>query len=142
MSLNTSIKWIHPTNFDGNYSTGPGFRKVILHLTGICTTIGANYDEDSVIKLDISELRTPTGAVCTRTVVEKIKWTVDGFKNASLYWDRSPNDIIAVLPAGHGKSHGDLVDNCDGGGSGNIVLSTIGAMDGAAYDITISIRLK
>jgi hypothetical protein len=142
MALTAKIQYIHPTNWDGNIPVNGGWKKVILHLTAICSLIGANDEETDVVKLDLSELRKIDGTVPTRTSIEKIEWSMSGFNNVKLSWDRAPENTIAVL-AGHGKIKTAIVDQSEEGDkTGDVLLTTFGAAAGSVYDITITIRLK
>ena len=143
MALVSKVTWIHPQNFDGNVPTaGPGFKKVILLLTGICTVSGVNTDEEDVVKLDISELLKTDRTAPTRTSIEWAKWSILGFNNVKLSWDRSPSETALVM-SGLGKIYGPLVDPGEAGDrTGDILLSTYGSAVGATYSIEIAIKLK
>jgi hypothetical protein len=96
-------------------------------------------------KLDISTLTGLTKGPVLYTVIEEIKWDVQGFSSVRLYWDHDTDDEIAVL-SGQGlvsyHDIGGLVDPRSTGGTGDILLSTAGTTAGSSYDITIVFRLK
>lgn len=101
--------------------------------------------ESAVVKLDISTLRGLTGAECIYTVVEEIKWDVQGFSSVRLWWDHTTDDEIAVMSGTGIVSYADvggLKDPRSAGGTGDILLSTTGTTAGSSYDITIIVRLK
>lgn len=142
MALTANIAWLHPQNWDGNPPLTGGWRKVILHLTGICNATGVNTDESDVIKLDISELRKLDGTAPTRTVIESAEWNIGGFDNIKLSWDRAPENTILVMSR-HGKIEYAIVDpGEEGDRTGDLLISTVGAAVGAVYDITLCVRLK
>jgi hypothetical protein len=142
MADTVETKWIYPANWDGNqYEPGekiPGYRKVIIQLTGLSVGTG----ETNVKKLDISELRTANGDICTRTVVEKIEYEVSGM-NVLLTWDRAAPAVIARL-SGTGCIEEDRVDPSDGVGdkTGDILLTSTSVTSGDLYRITLHVRLK
>ena len=144
MALIPKITWIHPQNWDGNLpETGPGWKKIILLLTGICTLTGDNIDETDVVKLNISELLNVNRKIPTRTAITKIKGTVSGFRNVKLSWDRAPENDILILPRGRSSIRRIIADpGEEGDRTGDILLSTIGAELGASYSVEIHVRLK
>jgi len=141
MALISKVQWLWPPNYQNNPSSDSGLKKVTLHLTAICSDTGVNTDESNILKLDISELRKVDGVAPTRTAIESIKWSIGGFNNVKLFWDRAPYSIIATM-SGEGKAQ-DIVDESDGtDGTGDLLLTTYGAATGAVYDITVCVRLK
>ncbi len=101
--------------------------------------------ETTVTKLDISTITGLTGGPVLYTVIDEIKWDVQGFSSVRLWWDHTTDDEIAVL-SGQGIVNyhglGGLVDPQTSGGTGDILLSTAGTTAGSSYDITIVFRLK
>jgi len=141
MALISKVQWLWPPNWDGNPTDTGGLKKVTLHLTAICDDTGVNTDESNVIKLDISELRKVDGVAPTRTAIESIKWSIAGFSNVKLFWDRAPYSTIVAM-SGEGKAY-NIVDDSDGtDGTGDILLTSYNAQVGASYDITLTVRLK
>ena len=91
-------------------------------------------------------MRVPDGVNApTRTTIEQIEWSIQGFSSVRLFWDHTADDEIAVL-AGAGfkdyREYGGLVDPASAGGTGDILITTAGAALNATYDITITFRLK
>lgn len=101
--------------------------------------------EAGVVKIDISAFTDSNGKTCTYTAVDRIEYSVSGFNYVVLAWDHTADDEIAVL-SGSGvidvSIDGPLVDPQSAGGTGDIILTTDGAVDGCAYDITIYWRPK
>lgn len=110
------------------------------------TNVSDGTGEAAVIKVDISTLTGPDGvSAATKTVIEQIEWSMQGFTSVRLFWDHTTDDEIVVL-AGSGfkdyREYGGLVDPASTGGTGDILLTTAGAAANATYDITITLRLK
>lgn len=110
------------------------------------TNVSDGTGEAAVVKVDISTLTGPDGvSAATKTVIEQIEWSMQGFTSVRLFWDHTTDDEIVVL-AGSGfkdyREYGGLVDPASTGGTGDILLTTAGAAANATYDITITLRLK
>lgn len=100
--------------------------------------------ETDVTKIDISTFTTPDGRPCTYIIIDKIVFSCDGM-SVRLNWDRTTDDEIATL-AGQGElawmKLGGLVDPRSAGGTGDVLLTTVGHTAGDTYDITICFRCK
>ncbi len=118
-----------------------GKRRHIVHLTNISDGTG----ESGVTKVDISAL-TGFGGTPTYSTIEQIDYQIQGFTSVRLHWDHTTDDLISVLPAGSGCVEfwetGGKVDPRSSGGTGDILLTTVGAVSGATYDIKIIMRPK
>jgi hypothetical protein len=101
--------------------------------------------ESGVAKVDISTLTAASGATATYSKVERIEYSVFGMNYVVLRWDHTTADEIAVL-GGTGvidaSIDGGMVDPRSSGGTGDILLTTDGAVDGSGYDITLYLRMK
>lgn len=119
-----------------------GPRYSIVHLTNISDGTG----ESAVTKVDISTLDLGNGVAPTKTSVKEIQWSIQGFTAVQLYWDHTTDDTIAILAAGNGYSEfgmlGMLNDPGSAGGTGDVLLTTAGAVSGATYDITLVLTLS
>ena len=118
-----------------------GKRRHVVHLTSESDSTG----ESGVVKVDISTLRDARGEQITYTSVERIFGVVNGFDYVKLAWDHTTDDTIAVVSGLFDldfRCYGGLVDPRSAGGTGDIVLTTEGAADGASYDITIELCPK
>ncbi len=114
-----------------------GLTKYAVRLT--CISDGSG--ESGVTKVDISGL---IGAP-TYTAIEETSWDVQGFSSVQLYWDHSSDDIIDVMSGRGARSYKDLgylFDPQSAGGTGDILLSSSGAVAGATYDILLVIQLR
>lgn len=119
-----------------------GTLRRIVRLTNISDGTG----ESGVVKVDSSALTGPDGTTGPKLVIEEIQWSINGFTSVRLHWDADEDDEIAVLGTGNGyfsfKNAGGLVDPQSTGHLEDIKLTTAGAVSGATYDITLSLRLK
>jgi len=110
------------------------------------TNISDGTGESAVLKVDVSALVGPDGTAPTYTAVEEIQWSISGFNSVRLLWDADEDDEIAVLGPGNGYMNftnvGGLVDPKSSGTTGDIFLTTNGAVSGATYDVTLILRLK
>lgn len=117
-----------------------GGKHHIVRLTNISDGTG----ETSVAKVDISTLVKSDGTVPTRTRVKEIFWNIQGFTSIRLYWDHTTDDEIAMLSgSGYLDLHavGGLLDPASTGGTGDILLTTAGAVSGATYTILLVVEL-
>lgn len=118
-----------------------GNRRYTVHLTNESDGTG----ESAVTKVDISTLTDGAGVTASYFTVDLIEYSVWGFNYVTLEWDATANDEIAVL-FGQGVidwvAFGGKTDPQSAGTTGDMVLTTDGAADGAGYDITVHIRPK
>ena len=119
-----------------------GTRKRIVKLTNISDGTG----ESDVVKVDVSALIGPDGTAPTYTAIEEVQWSIQGFTSVRLEWDAATDDEALILAAGNGYMNfanvGGLVDPRAAGTTGDILLTTAGAVSGATYDLTLVVRLK
>jgi hypothetical protein len=118
-----------------------GNRRYTVHLTNESDGTG----ESAVTKVDISTLTDGAGVAATYFTVDLIEYSVWGFDYATLEWDATVNDEIAVL-FGQGVidwvAFGGKTDPQSSGSTGDLVLTTNGGASGSGYDITLHIRPK
>lgn len=116
------------------------------HLVQRYTNESDGTGESGVTKVDISTFQTASRATPTYSTVRRIEWVVAGMNYVVLRWDHDTDDEIAVLPAGSGvidfTQEGGGVDPRSTGGTGDIKLTTDGAVDGASYNIVVHYKLK
>lgn len=119
-----------------------GTRRYIVRLTNISDGTG----ESGVVKVDKSTLVNSNGVEPQALNVESIQSNIQGFSSVRLFWDHTTDDEIDVLPAGSMfrdySQGGVLKDPRSTGGTGDIILTTAGAISGATYDITLSLILS
>lgn len=86
------------------------------------------------------------GVVASRSSVKEIQWSIQGFSSVRLFWDHATNATLAVLAQGNGYAEfgalGMLSDPLVGDGTGDILLTSSGALAGATYDITLVLTLS
>jgi len=101
--------------------------------------------ESAVSKLDISGLVLGDGTTVPSSVsLLSVQYQVTGFNYVTLYWDHTTDDEMVVL-SGNGffDYEGDaLVDPKSAGDTGDVLLTTDGAIDGASYNIILEFRLE
>jgi len=119
-----------------------GTRRYIVRLTNVSDGTG----ESGVTKVDISTLTNGKGIAPTALNLESVQWSIQGFTSVSLFWDHTTDDEIVKLAAGNGyhdfSQAGVLKDPRSAGGTGDILLTTAGAVSGATYTITLSFVLS
>jgi hypothetical protein len=113
-----------------------GQRKIVLQLTCISDGTG----EAAVIKQAVSGLTKAKGDTVTNLRIDEIKWDVQGFTSVRLLWDHTTDDV-AMIMSGKGSASfehvGGLVDPRSTGGTGDLLLTSVGAVSGATYDIVV-----
>ena len=101
--------------------------------------------ESAVTKVDISTLDAMNGSACTYTSILSITGTVSGGGEVYLYWDHTTADEIAYVSGFVNNDYsyeGGLVDPKSSGGTGDLLLTTVGFSSGSGYDLTIRLRKK
>jgi hypothetical protein len=117
-----------------------GKRNLIVRLTNASDGTG----ESAVVKVDKSAYTGPNGREPGRLVVKKIEGTCDGMQ-VRLFWDHDTDDEIAFLGGQFchdWTSSGGLIDPASAGGTGDILLTTVGHTSGDNYCITLHLRKK
>ena len=116
-------------------------RRYAVHLTGISDGTG----ETNVVKVDKSTLTDPSGAEPGRFGIVSVRWNVQNFTYVKVSTDHTTDDTMLVL-TGNGydcfEEYGALYDPNSAGGTGDLLLSTVGPTSGATYDITIELSLS
>jgi len=119
-----------------------GTNRHVIHIQNKSDGTG----ESAVSKLDISGLIGPNGAAPSKVVLEEVNYNIVGFSSVQLFWDHTANDEMVTLPTGSGyldfRSVGGKVDPASAGGTGDVLLTTVGASATSTYDITLAFRLK
>lgn len=139
MADTVDVKYLYPPNLSGSMS-GKGVRRVVVRLTGISDGTG----EIDVVKVDKSTLLGPNGREPTKFAIEEVEWAIQGFDYILLEFDHTSDSTIETLVLAGFKNYrdiGGLVDN-GSGGTGDLILTSVGPTAGASYDISIVLRLK
>lgn len=117
----------------------------VIHLTNVSDGTG----ESAVVKVDKSALLADDGAEPASLDIETVRWAVNGFSNVKILWDHTTDDVGLVLSGnGYDDFRGDgiaaarkgLADPRSAGDTGDVLLTTTGAVSGATYDITLRLR--
>jgi hypothetical protein len=110
--------------------------ELIVHLTGSSDATG----ETDAIKVDKSAF-TVGGVEPTTLRVMAVRWASQGYSSLHLEWDRG-TDVTIMRLSGNGFEdfRPDGKNDSGSGGTGDIVLTTVGAASGATYDITLTLR--
>jgi len=101
--------------------------------------------EAAVIKVDKSVLIGPVGLEPSQLAIERMAWNISGM-SVKIEWEHTTNDIAAIL-SGQGdedyqRNKTALYDPKSTGGTGDLVITTIGHALGDTYDIIIDMKLK
>lgn len=120
-----------------------GGRRYAVHLEGISDGTG----ETNVVKVDLSGLKNFDKQTPASLALMDISFNVEAYTYVVLYWQRDASNIEMVTLKGRGSisyaSYGGLQDpNRGGTGTGNILLSSVGAVSGATYQIDLEFKLK
>jgi len=123
---------------------------VVVHLTCISDGTG----ETGVKKVDIAAIAANVnGKQPAGLRLEQIRWCMQGFAYLKLGWDRTAAQNTLMTPNGSGYDDyrglkhgvrdyaklGGLVDPSEGNADnkGSILLTSVGAVAGATYDVTL-----
>ena len=117
--------------------------RYVLHLTNVSDGTG----ESGVIKVDRSsmEIFGESSAVTPgHMAIERIHGFIYGFTYVQLLWDHTTDDVAATLGPGNFdldfRDYGGRPDPQSAGGTGDLLLTTVGAVASDIYDITIDMR--
>ena len=118
-------------------SKGP--RKAIVALNFISD---GTTGETRVIKVALSSLLLATGVAPTKLAIQEVQWSIQGFTTVRFLWAHDTDNVAVIMAAGNGyRYYGDvgvLPDPGSAGGTGDIVLTSVGAAANATYDIVLS----
>ena len=102
--------------------------------------------ELGITKVDKSTLITADGLEPKALDLLWVNWQVNGFNYIVLEWARIPSDITIEVLSGNGERDyrisGGIRDPISASSTGNILLKTDGAIDGASYDIEMMFKLR
>jgi hypothetical protein len=119
-----------------------GTRRRVVQLLNVSDGTG----ESDVVKVDVSALTGPDGSAPTSVAIEAVEYNVQGFTSVRLEFDATTDDKALLLGTGSGTLDftfaGGIQDPASSGTTGDLLLTTAGAVSGATYDITLFLRLK
>lgn len=114
-----------------------GHRNVIL--SRVCSSDGTG--ESAAVFADISTFSTANGVAPTSLRVDRIDYDIQGFTSISLFFDATTDDEIVRLGPGSGtidfSGIGGKSDPKSSGTTGDILITTVGAVSGDTYTITL-----
>lgn len=120
-------------------ATGPRNHSVVL------TCISDGSGESNVSKIDVSGLKIGDGSTASHITIDAIEWNIQGFTYIKLAWDHTTDDTALVL-SGTGdmcfKKCGGLRDPGSAGGTGDLLLTSVGAGSGDTYTIVLHVSLS
>lgn len=120
--------------------------ELVIHLTNISDGTG----ESAVSKTTKSGLKSTAGTAPASLDIEQVRWAIQGMTYVKLVWDHTTPDT-ALLLSGNGFDDfrgndrafrnairtGGLLDPRSSGLTGDLKLTTVGAISGGTYDITL-----
>ena len=119
-----------------------GNRNIVVNVTG---TFSAADETDTVV-IDKSTLTGPLGVEPGSIRIDEITWSVSPeFDNVLLEWEHTTDDIVDYF-SGQGymdyTPYGGKNDPKSAGGTGDLILTTLGGVAGGSYSLLISCTLK
>ena len=117
-----------------------GPRNRVLLLTCISDGTGG-----AVTVLDKSTLALLDGSEPEGIAIQSVQWTMQGFTYLKLAWDHTADDTALVLGPDRGKlcfrDFGGLTDPASTGGTGDLLLTVVGAASGDSYTLLLHLTL-
>lgn len=125
----------------GSSPSGEATRRVHYTISGISDGVTNLSNE---IVFDTSWFTTVLGESVGRIAIRRLGWSEDGFTSLNLSFDRQPDVIIAQMAGVNYQEFPEyLADPGEGNdGTGNLLLSTVGATTGAVFNIEIDAKIK
>ncbi len=112
-----------------------------VHIT--CESDGTG--ESDVVKIDKSSFTDRNGAEPPLLRIAFVAWSIQGFSRVRLETDHSTDDTMLVMASGAGDRDyehlGGLFDPNSAGGTGDLILTSVGGASGSSYDIDIEVLL-
>ena len=113
----------------------------VVHLTSFRDTA----DETNVVKIDKSTLTNTRDVEPKAIDIMSVRWNIQGFTYVKLSWDHTTDDTAMFL-SGNGYDNfedaGGLRDPRSTGGTGDLLLTSVGGGTTSTYDITLVCRLQ
>jgi len=118
--------------------SGPRNHSVLL------TCVSDGTGESNSVKIDKSTLRLVNGLEPSAINIESVEWNIQGFTYVKLAWDHTADDTALVI-SGTGDmcfKQGALKDPGGAGGTGDLLLTSVGAASAATYTILLNVSLS
>lgn len=110
----------------------------------VLTAISDGTGESGVVKIDKSTLKDALGAEPSTLTIQKLQWTMQGYTYIKLAFDHTADDAAVVI-AGDGcldfTAYGGLKDPASTGGTGDLLLTTVGHASGDSYTIVLDVTI-
>jgi hypothetical protein len=131
----------------GSATATQNAKTYIAHFTNLSDGTG----ETNVIKVDKSTLFSTLGIEPVALDIQRIEFTIQGYKTVKISWDHDTDDTAVVLGTGVGfldftgglyltrdfGHSGGLQDPRSTGGTGDILFTTSAGASGNSYSITL-----
>lgn len=112
----------------------------------VLTNVSDGTGESDVAKVDKSTLVNLNGVEPTKLNLVSVQYAIQGFSSVRLEWDHTTDDMMVVLPAGSGvldfSCYGAYSDPASAGTTGDVLLTTAGAVSGASYTIILELVMS
>ena len=118
---------------------GERARRVHLIVNGISD--GTDNLTDSAV-IDISAYAGPLGEVPQRLAIKRLGWSMSGFTSVNAEFDRGTDVMVAQMSGNDYKEFPSYLTDTATGGTGDLVISTVGATAGAVFSLEIEAKLK
>lgn len=122
------------------FNSDAGTRRYGVHLTGVSDGTG----ESNVVKIDKSTLKDSMGVEPDYLKLASARWMVQGYGYVLFSTDHDTNDTLLICAStgyDNWESSSFLPDPNSAGGTGDLLLTSVGASSGAVYDITLEFVL-
>ena len=115
--------------------------QVLVHMTCISDGTG----ETSVLKVDRSALtlNNLTSTTPSNLPIHSVRWSIQGFSSVRFLWDHTTDDVALTLSGnGYEEFASGIRDPNTSADTvtaaiGDVILTSVGAVSGATYDITL-----
>ncbi len=102
--------------------------------------------ESGVVKVDKSTLVASNGLEPRNLIIDLVEGSIGGFTSVRFDFDHTTDDEALTLAPGpvyvDYRDVGGIRDPLSAGGTGDLLCTTVGAVSGAVYDLTLSLRLQ
>jgi hypothetical protein len=126
-----------------NVLKGSPGESYVVCLTGFSDGTG----ETNVAKVDISGLKMSDGQVPGIVNITEVEWSIQGYSAIKFSWDHTTDDVALYLAKGNGfldfgEEFLELRDPASAGDTGDLLLSSVGAVVNGTYTITLTLNLR
>lgn len=117
-----------------------GNRKVVMMFTNVSDSTG----ESGALKVDVSALSAPHGMTCTGVSLVKAVYSTSGGMSVQILADATADQLVLGIPANDTgcvdmECFGGIPPSTAAGATGDLLFTTIGAVNGATYTIILEL---